>query len=399
MVGGLVVALVVVSAGPARASKLDPLVRVLSTSDDVEVQRDVLRGMHEALRGRRSVRAPKGWSAVYRKLSASKDAEVRQKVLVLSVLFGDPLALAALRKTAGDARAGAAARRTALQTLVEKRVPDLVPLLRELLDDKDLRRTVLRGLAAYDDGGTPALVLKRYAKFSAAEKADAVATLASRPAYALALLEAVRRKRVPRRDVSAYTARQLLALKDRRVTDRLNEVWGSIRPTAADKAKLLARYLKLVGAKALEKADRRNGRQVFERTCASCHVLFDAGGKIGPELTGSQRANPEYILTKVLDPNAAVGRDYQVTVIRTTAGRTVSGIIKEETDKVVSVQTPTELVRLPKGDIEEREKSKSSLMPEGQLAPLTDVQVRDLIAYLAGSGQVPLPGAPGKKSP
>src|SRR5437763_12915680 len=105
--------------GPA-PGKLESLVQVLTASDDVELQRDVLRGMHQALQGRREVKAPAGWSAVYRKLSASKDAEVREKALVLSVLFGDPLALAALRKTAGDPKAPVDARRTALQTLVEK---------------------------------------------------------------------------------------------------------------------------------------------------------------------------------------------------------------------------------------------------------------------------------------
>ena len=32
-----------------------------------------------------------------------------------------------------------------------------------------------------------------------------------------------------------------------------------------------------------------------------------------------------------------------------------------------------------------------SMMPEDQLKQLTDVEIRDLLAYLAGPGQVPLP--------
>ena len=52
---------------------LDPLVRVLAETDDAGVQRDVLRGMAEALLGRRAVREPAGWPAVYRKLLASGD--------------------------------------------------------------------------------------------------------------------------------------------------------------------------------------------------------------------------------------------------------------------------------------------------------------------------------------
>ncbi len=401
MLRWLMPVVVVVLASPARAEgparpagKLAPLVKVLAATEDVEVQRDVLRGMHQALQGRRAVAAPAGWSAVYRKLSASKDAEVREKALVLSVLFGDPLALAELRKTAADAKAPEATRRTALQTLVEKRAEGTVALLRELLADRKLRGQAIRGLATFDYPQTPALLLKQYGGLTAPEKADAVATLASRPAYALALLDALERKQFSRADVPAHAARQLLALKDKRVTDKLNKVWGSTRPTSADKQKLLTGYLALVTPVKLKKADRARGRLVFARSCASCHKLFDEGGTLGPDLTGGQRANPEYVLSKVLDPSAVVALDYQVTIVTTGTGRIISGIVKAENERVLTIQTPTETVRLAKSDLEDRQKTTQSIMPEGQLAALSQAEVRDLIAYLAGPGQVPLPPSP-----
>jgi putative heme-binding domain-containing protein len=347
--------------------------------------------MVEALQGRRHLAAPAGWSALYTRLSASKDAEVRQKALVLAVLFGDPRALAALRRVAADPKAGPAQRRAALQTLVEKRAAGVLPLLHRLLDDPVLRGPALRALAGYSDPRTPPLILARYPALGAAEKADAVATLASRPAYALALLDAVGRGRVPRGDLSAFTARQLLALGDARVAARLREVWGSIRPPAADKAKLLARYKALVKPATLKKADRRHGRQVFARTCATCHVLFGEGASIGPDLTGSQRTNSEYVLGKLLDPNAVVPRDYQTTRVVTSSGRIINGLVKEETKRTLLLQTPNEVVRVSKSDVEQRSRQPVSLMPEGLLATLRDTEVRDLLAYLAGPGQVPLP--------
>ena len=373
---------------------LAALVGVLAASDNAELQRDVLRGMCEALQGRRHLTAPAGWAAVRHKLAASPDAEVRERALLLSVLFGDPEALASLRQTVTDPAAGEAARQTALQTLVEAGAPDLLPLLRDLLTDRVLRGPALRGLAAYNDPDTPALILRHYASFTDAEKADAVTTLASRPAYALALLDAMERGAVPRHDLSAFTARQLLHLKDQQLTDKLTRVWGVIRPPAQDKAAVLSRYLALVPPDALKKADRTHGRQVFARTCATCHTLFGEGGKIGPDLTGAQRANPDYVLSKVLDPSAAVSRDYQVTVIMTAGGRTLNGIIKEEDEKTVTLQTQNEVVRVPKADIEERQRSPLSMMPEGQLTQMSDADVRDLTAYLAGPGQVPLPSPP-----
>lgn len=384
---------------PSSASRaLASLVRILVETNDPAVQLDVLRGMHEALQGRRSVDAPEGWSAVYRKLADSKNAEIREKVLQLSVLFGDPQALAALRKTASDPRADAASRRNALQTLVEKRPPDLLPLLRQFVTDATLRGLALRGLASYSDPATPALLLEHYSSFTDSEKADAVATLASRPEYALALLDAMEKGRVPRRDLSAFTVRQLLTFNDKKLTERLTRIWGTIRPPSQEKTAALAKYKAMVPPDALKKADRKHGRALFVRNCATCHTLFGEGGKIGPDLTGSQRANPEYLLTKLLDPSAVVAKDYQMTIITTTAGRALSGLIKEESDKILTLQTQNEVVRLPKSDIEERRRSEQSMMPDGLLAPLSAAEIRDLIAYVSGPGQVPLsPDVPGTR--
>ena len=69
-------------------------------------------------------------------------------------------------------------------------------------------------------------VLAVYAELTPDEKQDAVATLASRKAFALALLDAVEKKIVARTDLSAYIARQLFALGDEQVTERLRQGLG-----------------------------------------------------------------------------------------------------------------------------------------------------------------------------
>jgi putative heme-binding domain-containing protein len=378
-------------ADETKQSALAPLVRVLAASDDVAVQRDVLTGMFEALQGRQAVVAPAGWAAVYRKVATSPDQDVRQKGLVLSVLFDDAGALADLRAAIADPHAEAGWRQFSLQTLVEKRPADLSSVLKSALDDPALRGSALRGLAACNDPATPDTILSRYHQLTEAERADAVATLTSRPAYAMALLDAIERGRVPRRDLSSFTARQLLAMKDAKLSDRLTAVWGTVRAPSKEKAALLARYKAVATPAALHDADRVHGRQLFAKMCANCHTLFDAGARVGPELTGSQRANPEYVLSKVLDPNAVVTRDYRVTLLVTKSGRTITGIVKEENDKVLTLQTATELVRFPTTDIEERTELPQSMMPEGLLNDRSDAEIRDLLAYLAGNGQVPLP--------
>ncbi len=325
---------------PAKSRGLDALVKILIASDDAAIQRDVLQGIHEALQGRTGLAAPTGWEAVRTKLAKSSDAQIREKVQTLSVMFGDRVAIAETRKTVTDPAIDASVRRSALQSLVEAQTPDLLPLLRNLLADRTLRGQALRGLAGYGDDQTPDLVLKLYSTLDDPEKADALAMLASRPTWCRKLLDAMEKGTVPPRELSPFTARQIVAQNDKALTERLTKVWGNIRKPAGDKAALMTRYLSIVPPDALKKADRGHGRAVFAKNCATCHTLFGEGAKIGPDLTGSQRTNPEYVLSKVLDPNAVVARDYQVTVVSTTRGRTVTGLVKAEDDKTLALQTP-----------------------------------------------------------
>ncbi len=370
---------------------LEALITLLARVDDPVLHRDVLRGIHEALLGRRTVPQPRAWAPAYSTLASSPYPEVRERAVALAVQFGDPRALTTLRQLVQDGRASARLRQDALQTLLQKQSPDLLPLLQEQLGDGVLRRVVLRGLANYDDAKTPALILRHYGSFNQEERADALQTLASRPAYARALLDAMERGQIPRRDLSAYTARQLAGLNNKEVTTKLTRVWGTIRPASQEKSALLSKYRQLLTPDTIKKGNRSRGRKVYAQVCASCHKLFDEGGAIGPELTGSQRANLDYLLENLLDPSAVVAQDYQMSVFETKKGRVITGIVKQETERTLTIQTINESVILPKEEIDSRQQTRLSLMPEGLLEKLTKDEIRDLVAYLASPEQVSLP--------
>src|SRR5262249_20661410 len=155
---------------------------------------DVLQGLHDALRGRKQVKAPPGWSAAYEKLAKSPAGDVREKAKLLALIFGDPRAVDSLRTAIVDTSQKPEARGQALAALVEAGTPKLAPFLHRLLDDKELRGAAIAALAAYDDETTPREILRRYTALSDGERPEAIATLSSRVSYALALLDAVEKK-------------------------------------------------------------------------------------------------------------------------------------------------------------------------------------------------------------
>ena len=382
-----------------RAAAIDPgagaglamVVQAVGKLNDAGRQVDFLDGAFKALSGQRRVAMPAGWSETHAKLLASKDRRVRSAARRLAILFGDESALAAERSTVIDRSATPDNRREAIEVLAQAKDAELPARLFEVLSEGDVALPALRALAGYDDPATPAKILEHYHELSPENKSAAIGALTSRPAFAEALLAAIETNSVPRGDLAAYHVQQLLALKNDKIKARLEEVWGASRATPADKQALTEKYKRELTSDVLAKADLSQGRGVFVRNCANCHTLFGAGGKIGPDLTGSQRSNLDYVLSNIVDPSAVVARDYQITLVQTSDGRTIAGVIKQEDDKSVTLQTATEVIVTPKNEIETRQKTTSSIMPDGLLAKLTEAEVRNLVAYLAGRDQVPAP--------
>jgi putative membrane-bound dehydrogenase-like protein len=348
----------------------------------------MLQAINEGLKGRRQVPMPEGWAAVSGKLMNSKNAKVNAAATALALTFGDPAALAKLRGVLSSDQAPGAERKAALEALLSVKDPQLAPTLQKLVAVAELRRPALRGLAAYDDAGTPSAILAAYSGLTLEEKRDALATLAARVPYATALLAAVGDKKIAATDLPADVIRQLHNLKDKAINERIAELWGTARESTAEKAAQIASYTKLV-AQTSPPADPALGRAMFVKTCQQCHTLFGMGAKIGPELTGSNRANLEYLLSNILDPSAVMAKEYQPSVIVTSDGRVITGIVKQQDGDAVSVQTATELVVVPRGEVDQIQQSKQSMMPDDLLKPLAPFEVRSLVAYLAGPLQVP----------
>ncbi|MBI2929717.1 MAG: c-type cytochrome [Verrucomicrobia bacterium] len=369
---------------------LDPVADVLADSDDRGLQQDAVRGLFEALDGRRQITMPEEWRRAAAKLDRHPDAEVREKTLLLSVIFGDADAQATLRRRVADAAQSPPARQQALQALVQAKADGLLALLQSLVSDRTLRAVAIRGLAAFDEPATAKVILNDYAKLTSEEKADAINTLVSRPKWAVALLEGVKEGRLSAKDISPFAARQIQALKDARLEPLLAATLGQVRSVSQDKAAQVARYKRLLTPEALKRAEVSHGRALFKRTCGACHKMFDDGGTLAPELTGSGRSDLNYILENVLDPNAVLWNRYAATYFETSDDQLITGIVLQENESTVTIQTQTGTITLPRKDITSRTESKLSMMPEGLLDQLSEQEIVDLVAYLQSPAQVPL---------
>jgi putative heme-binding domain-containing protein len=281
-------------------------------------------------------------------------------------------------------------RREALKALLAAKDPNLVPTLQGLLAEQAMRDLALNGLALYDDPKTPDATIRHFDRFTLEEKQRAIATLSSRPAYALALLHAIEQGQIHKADLSAEVARQLHNLNNDEINELLTAIWGQVRTSAEDKLKLIEEYKQLLTSPAASQVDVELGRAVFVRTCQQCHILYGVGNNIGPDLTGSNRSDVNYLLTNIVDPSALISKEYQTSVVITDSGRVMTGIVSKEDDESITLRTTTESVVIPKEEIEERMLNEASMMPENQLAQFTPEEILSLFAYLRDNKQVPI---------
>jgi len=136
-----------------------------------------------------------------------------------------------------------------------------------------------------------------------------------------------------------------------------------------------------------------NGKHLFAvASCASCHKMDGVGKEFGPDLTQTEtRLTPIDLLRELVEPSYRLNEKYVSTRFETTSGRTITGLVLEETaDAVKVIENPlvkSDPVVLKKTEIESREPSPVSLMPKGLLDKLTRDEVLDLLAYVVARGR------------
>ncbi len=386
---------------------VDALVALMTK--EAAVREDILAGMAAGLDGFSTAKKPKGWDEfVVRASARSSEVEDAQNperakarttnperakarttnLQTLSLVFGSGRASDELIAIVKNAEGDANARRNAFTGLTRSAKPELLPIVRGLINDKVLGTAARSALAAYDDPNIPKALLNPWPGRSEEQQAATVATLVTRPRYAHALLDAVKSGQVPVAIITPYQARAIRSLSDADLTTKLTAVWGELRDTPEAKRAELADWTAKLTPERLAKGEATKGKVLFTSVCAACHKLYGEGGMIGPDLTGGDRHKLTYLLENIIDPSAIVPADYRMSVFKLKDGRTLTGVIPAQTERSLTIQTPAEKLTIEKSQITEQQQLPMSLMPEGLLTALGEENVVHLMAYLRSLGPV-----------
>jgi len=344
--------------------------------DQTKQADSLLAGIERAVLGMKGFLKPAEWDLVRSKLG------MNPVVLKLSVIFGDPQATEEMEKLVVNAKVDSKIRRQTLDILIDSDLPNLQSLCEKLLTDPELKVLAVRGLAKYESLGIGEKITNILGEFSKGEQNEVVEILCGRVSWAELLLQEIKAGKISKSVITPYHATQIQALTSDDLNSKLDKTWGTVRTSSKELEKRKEELRLELTSLDQGEANLVNGRILYDQQCASCHMLYGKGGKLGPDLTGSGRTNLDYLLENIVDPNSAVSADYRMNILHLKDGRVLSGMIAGQDRNSLTLRMPDSNTVVSKSMIKKRETLSHSIMPKGLLDNLSIKERRDLIAYL-----------------
>lgn len=358
--------------------------RLVEGAPSKDIAKLLIEGLREGLRGRDLT----GLSPALTKAIKPYQNELFGGPLALGIRQGDAKIVDQAIKIIADTKADMQHRLAYIkimgETGQEKAVPALLKVTGAGSSSGALKQTAIQALQYFDKPEIGTSVVAAYPQFRADEgvRNAAIDLVSSRVVWANLFLDAIEKTKIINKgDVSEQAARKFKLLKDPQIGERVNSLWPNVKlATAEEKNESIARYIKIIKSGS---GNEEKGKVLYANNCGICHRLFDAGGTIGPELTGYDRNNINSMLLNIIDPNADIREGYVIHRVTTTDGRTLEGkIVSRNGDAITLQPVGGKDIILSATRIKEMKAQQVSLMPERILDRLTDQEVRDIFKYI-----------------
>jgi putative membrane-bound dehydrogenase-like protein len=273
-------------------------------------------------------------------------------------------------------------RLTSIALIGMGRASRAVEVLPDLLDARQPTNVQLAALHALEEVNEPSaarLVLGQWKTMSPGVRREAAEYLFGRQDRLETLLAALESGSLSPAEIDPDRLRQLRTHRNAGLRARALKALGNESSSSRDRKALIESFrpaLELSG-------DPHRGREVFARTCATCHRAEGKGVDVGPDLATITGRSTEDLLVHVLDPNREVAPNYVNYNVATVDGRFVSGIIASESAGALTLKRAegaTDVI--PRDQIDTVASTGLSLMPEGLEKGLKPQDFADLFAFL-----------------
>jgi putative heme-binding domain-containing protein len=210
----------------------------------------------------------------------------------------------------------------------------------------------------------------------------------SNPAQSPALLAAVERTR---NDAFALQVSSLTKDKNSQVAQaaasaaKALKVSGSATGNSNRPLVESMPFEKVVAQATKETGDAGRGGQLFNSLgCVACHTTSSEEPPKGPFLGGiATRYSRAELCESILKPSAKIAQGFETQWFKTGDDDEVEGFVTKESANEIEIRNIAGIsTTLPKGEIKQRGKRESSVMPQGLADKITPQDLASLLVYL-----------------
>jgi putative heme-binding domain-containing protein len=116
--------------------------------------------------------------------------------------------------------------------------------------------------------------------------------------------------------------------------------------------------------------------------CGKCHVIYNRGGNIGPDLSNLIHRDYASVLRDIAHPSFAINPDFQTSLVTTVDGHLLTGVVQTSGTTMSIGDANGATTVLDRAQVEAIEPAPLSTMPEGLPAALGPDRMRDLLTFL-----------------
>jgi putative heme-binding domain-containing protein len=375
-------------ASQGSTADFEACARLLAQAPEQRQVDRLMTGIEQGLEGRRLSSVPVPLERPLSRAWQAAQPSPPARLIRFAARLGSAAAISAAEKRCRDPGLPTADRIALIDLLGQLVCPSSEAVLLDILahdPSSAIQIAAVSALGVFPRPEVGEVLIERYAKADLAVRERILNLLCGRHAWTTALLDAIAKQRLAARDLNSTHVQQVVRLGDPALVSRLESYWGKIpRSGSPEKVRRIAEVRGLLPEG--DKGNAARGKPVFREQCAVCHRLFGEGENIGPELTGADRGNLDFLLTSIVDPSASIRKEYQSQTVALQDGRVLSGLVVDENDQSLTIiNGDRQRTVLPRSQVDEIKPSDVSLMPEGLLEKLKESQVRDLFRYLQGS--------------
>lgn len=338
-----------------------------------------LAGFEQAFRGRSMSGLPERMSKA---LAAAGGGSS-----LLKIRIGDASAIEEALATLDSPPDDVSQRVELIRTLGETRFKEALPILLSNFDrekDPQVLSALVVALQNYTNESIGQRMAARYSSTPNEVQPEAAVAMSMRKSWTSEFLRSIEAGEIDATSIPLDTVRSFLLHNDTNIAAQVTKLWPDIgQPASQLQGEAISKYLVQLEGKS---GDPYQGKALFDQKCGKCHQLFGVGGNIGPDLTSFNRNDTRRMLSSIVDPSAEIREGFENFIVMTDDGRIVSGFILDQDKEVLVIRNAEgQTISIEQESIEEMKASSKSVMPDGLLDDLSEIQVRDIFAYLRAS--------------